>query len=109
MKAILNLLCVIVLSLASLTSAAQTFINLHTFSATDIESINSDGAAPNGGLALAGDTLYGCTQNGGANGIGTVFAIKTNGTGFTDLYTFSPFVGGTNSDGAHPYSGMVLS
>ncbi len=50
---------------------------------------NSDGAGPIGGLILSGDTLYGTTGLGGSSGDGTVFAVKTNGTGFTTLYSFS--------------------
>jgi uncharacterized repeat protein (TIGR03803 family) len=40
-----------------------------------------------------------------------VFALSTNGTGFITLHHF-PAVSGpdfTNSDGANPYSGLVLS
>lgn len=59
---------------------------------------NSDGAAPYGGLIIAGRTLYGTTVFGGLYGYGTVYSVNTDGTGFTNLYTFT---GG--SDGANPY------
>ncbi len=91
------------------------FTNLHNFStvATNLLGFytNSDGAAPNG-LIQAGNTLYGTTYAGGTNGNGTVFAVNTNGTGFTVLHTFRPLPApnsGTNSDGANPFAGMVLS
>jgi len=62
----------------------------------------SDGANPYGGLVLAGGILYGNAQYGGEYGCGTVFAINTNGTGFTTLYTFA---GG--ADGLYPYGNLV--
>ena len=46
-------------------------------------------------------------------GNGTVFAVNTDGTGFTNLHSFTalsnPFGSGTNSDGANPYAGLILS
>src|SRR5262245_45192970 len=63
-------------------STAQTFRTLYGFTGS------SDGRWPNGSLALSGDTLYGTTIFGGS-GAGTVFAIKTDGTGFTNLYLFA--------------------
>ena len=83
------------------------FTNLHNFTGT------SDGSYPSGFLVLRGDTLYGTTQYGGSSRNGTVFAIKTDGTGFTNLYSFTaptgplPFT--TNSDGANPTGGLTLS
>jgi uncharacterized repeat protein (TIGR03803 family) len=65
---------------------------------------NSDGAFPNDGVILSGDTLYGTTGCGGSWGWGTVFAVSTNGTGFTNLYSFT---GG--SDGALPFAGLISS
>jgi hypothetical protein len=41
-----------------------------------------------------------------------VFAVNTDGTGFTNLYTFSTPDGGTygdNGDGAYPQAGLILS
>jgi uncharacterized repeat protein (TIGR03803 family) len=42
---------------------------------------------------------------------GTVFRVNMDGTGFTNLHSFTPTLslyGGTNTDGAHPYAGLVL-
>jgi uncharacterized repeat protein (TIGR03803 family) len=64
----------------------------------------SDGANPQAGLVASGGTLYGTTYAGGASGYGTVFAINTNASGFTNVYSFT---GG--SDGANPEAGLVLS
>ena len=62
------------------------FTTLSTFSG------GSDAANPGAGLVLSGNALYGTTFNtfSGA-GLGTVFKLNTDGTGFTNLYTFSRF------------------
>jgi uncharacterized repeat protein (TIGR03803 family) len=81
------------------------FRTLHIFTATNAPPhTNSDGAAPYAGLILSGNTLYGAASAGGSSGKGTVFAVNTDGTGFTTLHSFT---GGR--DGATPYSGLVLS
>jgi uncharacterized repeat protein (TIGR03803 family) len=81
-----------------------SFTNLHSFSATlDPYYTNSDGAGPEAGLILSGNTLYGTTVVGGSSGIGTVFAVNTNGTSFTNLHNF------TYGNGGYPYAGLVLS
>ena len=54
---------------------------------------------------LSDTRLYGTTYYGGNNnGYGTVFAVNTDGSGFTVLKAFT---GG--NDGANPEAGMVLS
>jgi uncharacterized repeat protein (TIGR03803 family) len=63
-----------------------------------------DGKWPYTGLVLSGTTLYGTTSSGGAYGNGTVFAINTDGSGFTVLKAFA---GG--SDGAYPNAPLLLS
>ena len=66
-------------------------------------STNGDGANPRGTLVVSGDTLYGTTSEFGPAGLGTIFKINTNGTGFTVLKYF------TNSpDGAEPEGGLTL-
>jgi uncharacterized repeat protein (TIGR03803 family) len=82
------------------------FTNMHNFSK------NTDGCNPQGSLILLGDTLYGTTSEGGGNHSGTVFAIKTNGSGFTNVYSFSALSqgnSGTNGDGANPQCSLMLS
>src|SRR6266481_5640859 len=66
--------------------------------------INSDGANPNAGLILSGNTLYGTTAAAGSASKGTVFAVNTDGTDFRILHSFT---GG--SDGAHPWAGLIVS
>ena len=89
------------------------FTNLHNFTALSgpYPPTNSDGADLRGGLILSGNTLYGTAQAGGGAGVGTVFAINVNGTGFTNLHSFAALTGPnfTNSDGANPYASLVLS
>jgi uncharacterized repeat protein (TIGR03803 family) len=93
------------------------FTNLYTFTAADGFTsdgfqINSDGGFPVGGLILSGNTLYGAAGNGGVGGAGAVFAINTDGTGFTNLYSFTAWSGTgpdvINSDGGSP-TGVILS
>jgi uncharacterized repeat protein (TIGR03803 family) len=63
---------------------------------------NADGAVPLGGLVLGGDTLYGTTDQGGKFGLGAVFSIKTDGSGFSVLKHFS------GSDGSNPHTELTL-
>ena len=93
---------------------------LHAFTAGTLMTLgdytNADGGNPTAALVLAGDTLYGTARNGGVSGDGTVFALHTDGTGFTNLYTFTATAGGaglddtgTNRDGASPLGGLILA
>ena len=63
-----------------------------------------DGAQSEAGLILSGNTLYGTASNGGSSGNGTVFAVNTDGTGFTTLHSFTD-----GNDGANPGAGLILS
>ncbi len=91
------------------------FTNLHNFSALQTNRFqnytNGDGANPLGRLVLSGNMLYGTASAGGTNGNGTIFAMNTNGTGFTTLHHFGAFGSGgaTNHDGANPSAGLVLT
>jgi uncharacterized repeat protein (TIGR03803 family) len=79
------------------------FTNLHNFTGY---TGGSDGYQPCDGLILSGSTLYGTTELGAENGEGTVFAVNTNGTGFTNLYTFTST---SSTNGDNPLGGLVLS
>ncbi|HVV70309.1 MAG TPA: choice-of-anchor tandem repeat GloVer-containing protein [Verrucomicrobiae bacterium] len=88
---------------------------LHDFSAVDASALtNADGARPEVPLVLSGDTLYGGTCEGGSYGGGTVFKIKTDGTEFATLHSFSALsnypdtFAWTNADGNFPV-GLTLS
>jgi uncharacterized repeat protein (TIGR03803 family) len=92
------------------------FTNLYSFRAGGYDAsstyTNSDGGGPQTSLILSGNTLFGTAYEGGGSGNGTVFAVNTNGTDFTCLYSFtaasaaSPY---TNSDGGGPNGSLVLS
>jgi uncharacterized repeat protein (TIGR03803 family) len=75
------------------------FATLHSFTGA-----NGDGAGPEAGLILSGNTLYGTTVFGGAGGLGTVFQVNTDGTGFATLYSFTGC-----SYGVNPFAGVILS
>jgi uncharacterized repeat protein (TIGR03803 family) len=93
----------------SLKTDGSNFTNLYAFTATPgTTSTNSDGARPDAGLVLSGNTLYGTTSAGGAAGGGTVFAINVNGSGFTNLHDFVPVSDGSNSQAALTLSGNTL-
>lgn len=80
------------------TNDATSFVTVASFFG------GPEGGSPYGGVVLAGATLYGTTHAGGDYGYGNIFAVSTNGTGFTNLHSFS---GGTN--GAAPYASLILS
>jgi uncharacterized repeat protein (TIGR03803 family) len=105
-----------------LNTNGTSFTTLHSFTATVpyftndecgfVGSTNSDGAFPSGRLILSGHTLYGTAAYGG-NDSGTLFALNTDGTGFTALHSFSTadcadILGTINHDGAFPH-GLILS
>jgi len=106
----------------ALTTDGTGFTNLHSFTEGPCYSYitNSDGANPNGGLVLSGDTLYGSASSGGTWANGTVFAVNTDGTGFRTLHSFTAMTldsdtnstaynGSTNSDGTGRFLELVLS
>lgn len=68
--------------------------NLHSFTAVNpINYKNGDGEEPNPNLILSGNTLYGSTGFGGASGFGTLFAVNTDGTAFTNFCNLDQGVG----------------
>src|SRR3974390_2330549 len=87
---------------------AQTLSTLYSFTSLPTRGArtNSDGANPFGGLAISGDTLYGTTQAGGTGPGGTLFQIKTDGTGLKVLHNFQAYPSG---DGTDPMGGLLLS
>jgi uncharacterized repeat protein (TIGR03803 family) len=101
----------VLLSSNALTSvyAQPIFTTLHSFTATsgsegaDGAGTNNDGIWPFGGLILSGNTLYGTADSGGGSGDGTVFAVNTDGSGFTTLHSF------VGSDGYLPQDPLILS
>lgn len=107
-------------TLFKISADGTGFMTLYNFTATLDNSsrvyTNSDGANPDARLLLSGNILYGTAVFGGSSGNGTLFKISADGTGFTTLYNFTathtssfPFPVNTNSDGAYPENGLVLS
>jgi uncharacterized repeat protein (TIGR03803 family) len=89
-------------SIASLSTNGAGGAFIYDFSRGFTTGTNSDGYLPQSGLVLSGDLLYGTTESGGWSGMGTLYTVKTNGTGFTLLHTFSGSGGG-------PSPTMILS
>jgi uncharacterized repeat protein (TIGR03803 family) len=81
---------------ASAAKAQDTINTLASFNA-------GDGAGPEAGLILSGNTLYGTTGYGGANGDGTVFSVPVTGGTPTVLASFN------GSNGQNPYGDLTLS
>lgn len=81
---------------------------LHSFLPT-----GGDGQYPYGGLVQSQEgTLYGVTQQGGSTsvggggtGLGTVFKINPDGSGYEILHSFDPAISG---DGKYPWPGLVI-
>lgn len=67
----------------------------------------SDGLNPHSSLILEGaDNLYGTTSEGGPSELGTVFRMKTDGTGFQLLHTFTDSI--ASDGGAVPIASLVM-
>src|SRR5438093_13434639 len=87
---------------------AQTFTTLHSFTG------GSDGANPQAGLVISGNTLYGTAASGGTNGIGTVFKVSLDGSDFAILHNYgaggdNSSYGKTASDGEVASAGLCIS
>lgn len=83
---------------------SQTFKTLLQFTGTGG---TASGANPQGSLVLSGTTLYGMTQQGGANRDGNIFSFGIDGTNYKNLLSFTG-AGGTAS-GAIPGGSLTLS
>lgn len=81
----------------------------HSFSEMDSSGVNADGALPLGGLTDGGDGyFYGAASAGGAAGGGTVFRLRTDGTGFAVLRSLDPDTEGSGPTGALTLGGDGL-
>src|ERR1700761_5105424 len=96
---VMKLIRILILLLATAGySHAQSFSDIFYFSEDTV------GAGPI--LHLVQGTngvLYGETFNGHGNSFGTVFGINTNGTGFTNIFSFN------DTDGGFPKGGLIIS
>jgi uncharacterized repeat protein (TIGR03803 family) len=82
-------------TLFSITDTGQ-FTTLYSFGATA-----TDGSLPAASLIQSGDFLYGTTSAGGANGLGTIYAVNVNTHAETVLHSF------TGTDGYGPAASLV--
>ena len=90
----------------SLGAAGNGYQVLHSFLTNGL-----DGVTPWGTVTISGATLYGTTrEGGGTNSNGTVFALNTNGSGYTVLYRFAYARGfSTNVVGMSPFGDLVVA
>ena len=66
----------------------------------------TDGANPPAGVTVdASGNLYGTSSFGGANGVGVVYKLSPNGSGWTETVLYS-FTG--QNDGQNPVGGLIL-
>ena len=91
-------------SIFELPQGSHTIVTLATFG-------YFGGASPDSLIIDSNGNLFGTTWAGGDYGNGTVFSLHTDGTGFTNLYSFTSSSGSpaTNSDGANPSARLILS
>jgi uncharacterized repeat protein (TIGR03803 family) len=82
----------------AISAVGSGFATLHAFDP------NPDGFNPTGSLVRYGSTLYGMTDTGGVNFLGTIFSIPVGGGTPTILHSFA---GGT--DAASPQGSLTLS
>jgi uncharacterized repeat protein (TIGR03803 family) len=72
---------------------------------------SGDGAGIPAGLIMdASGNLFGITDGGGANGVGTVFELINSPAGYREvvLYTFAGSPQGPSADGATPYGSLLI-
>jgi len=89
-----------------LNTDGSGFTNVYRFSG------GNDGATPTAGLILSSNMLFGTASHGGGSGVGTVFAVNPDGTGFINLHSFTALSNGsygTNTDGGYPFAGLIIS
>lgn len=104
----------VIFALGTDGSGYTNLFNFQTISSQGVTSTNKTGGTPSATLLLLNNTLYGTAARGGTNGNGILFAISTNGSGFTNLHTFAAGARNgsnvyTNSDGIQPLGPLLLS
>ncbi len=76
----------------------SNYTNLHDFNVPD-------GVVPYAGIIKASDgLLYGMASEGGTADMGVIFRIATDGTGYTELYTFAQ---SSSTDGKTPFGTLI--
>ena len=83
-----------------MTSPCIYKVNADGSNATILHSLDGNSAySP----TIIGNTIYGMTNNGGTNGVGEVYKLNNNGSGYSDIYNFD----GSNS-GSYPNGSLIL-
>jgi uncharacterized repeat protein (TIGR01451 family) len=77
----------------------DNFAVIHSFNGG-----TTNGRWPYEAPVLSGSTFYGMTEQGGANGIGVIYKVDTDGNNFAILHSFA----GGEKDGSYPDGGLVL-
>lgn len=75
----------------SFNPTTGVFTNLFNFTFGSV----AQGYQPSAGLVYTNSLLYGITQLGGTNNLGTIFSINLNGTGFTKRFDMALASGAT--------------
>jgi uncharacterized repeat protein (TIGR03803 family) len=91
---------VLVAALGSLLAGqakAQSFKVLHDLAP-------GEGERPTTGLTISSNRLYGATIGISGTSFGTIYAVKTDGTGFTNLHNFD-----SSTDGYHVAAPLCIS
>ncbi len=89
-----------------LATNGTSYSLLWNFTAVSSGGTNADGAGPESTLVQGADgLLYGTTQRGGPNSLGTLFRVPTNIASLTNIHSFT----GANGDGADSGSGLFLA
>lgn len=79
-------------SIYRISKDGSNFTILHSFSYRNF----AEGMEPGESLVVIGTDIFGTTSSGGtAGGLGTVFKMKTDGTNFVVLYSFSGALNGS--------------
>ena len=88
--------------------ASCVFIPAQTLQA--IYNFNAPYTGANGRLLVLGGTLYGTTGGGGTASSGSIFKIRTNGSSYSVIKSFSAvnINTSTNVDGSYPMDGVVI-
>jgi uncharacterized repeat protein (TIGR03803 family) len=68
----------------------------------------TNGSYPRSSLFYDGTFLFGMTPNGGTNGMGTIYKIKPDGTGYLKLLDFAGVLNGSGSSGPLISDGTFL-
>jgi len=90
--------------LFSIDPNGSNYTVVHEF-VEDINFERPDGAFPEG-IVADGSTIYGVTNEGGADESGIIYKINTNGTGFSVIHEFED---GVSTNGSFPSGALAVS